>query len=48
VTIRIRREGGSTRLSVRSRSRIGMWDFGQNARNIQEFLRELDQELFVP
>ena len=48
VTIRIRREGGSTRLSVRSRSRVGMWDFGQNARNIQEFLRQLDQELFVP
>lgn len=47
VTIRIRREGGSTRLSVRSKSRFGQWDFGQNARNIQEFLRELDQELFV-
>jgi uncharacterized protein (DUF1499 family) len=48
VAIRIRREGGSTRLSVRSKSRFGPCDFGQNARNIQEFLHELDQELFVP
>jgi uncharacterized protein (DUF1499 family) len=48
VTIRIRRAGGMTKLSVRSRSRFGKWDFGQNARNIKEFLKELDQELFVP
>lgn len=48
LTIRIRREGGMTRVSVRSKSRVGPWDFGQNARNIQEFLRELDQEMFVP
>lgn len=48
VTIRIRRAGGMTSLSVRSKSRVGKWDFGQNARNIREFLRELDQELFVP
>ena len=46
VTIRVRREGGRTRVSVRSKSRIGRADFGQNARNIQLFLRELDQELF--
>jgi uncharacterized protein (DUF1499 family) len=46
VTIRVRREGGRTRVSVRSKSRVGKADFGQNARNIQLFLRELDQELF--
>jgi hypothetical protein len=46
VTIRVRREGGSTRVSVRSRSRSVPIDFGQNARNIQLFLHELDQELF--
>ena len=46
VTIRIRREGGRTRVSVRSRSRSGSADFGQNARNIQLFLAELDRELF--
>lgn len=46
VTIRVRREGGRTRVSVRSRSRIGRADFGQNARNIRLFLQELDRELF--
>ena len=46
VTVRVRREGGRTRVGVRSKSRVGPVDFGQNARNIQLFLRELDQELF--
>lgn len=46
VTIRIRREGGRTRVSVKSKSRSGSADFGQNARNIQLFLAELDRELF--
>lgn len=46
VTIRVRREGGRTRVSVRSKSRIGRSDFGQNARNVQLFLHELDRELF--
>jgi uncharacterized protein (DUF1499 family) len=46
VTIRVRREGGRTRVSVRSKSRSVPVDFGQNARNIQLFLRELDRELF--
>lgn len=46
VTIRVRREGGRTRVHVRSKSRIGKIDFGQNARNIRLFLQELDRELF--
>ena len=46
VTIRIRREGGRTRVSVHSKSRSGSADFGQNARNIRLFLSELDRELF--
>jgi uncharacterized protein (DUF1499 family) len=46
VTIRIRREAGRTRVSVRSKSRSGSADFGQNARNIRLFLAELDRELF--
>lgn len=45
VTIHVEREGDRTRVSVRSRSRIGKWDFGQNARNIRELLRELDREV---
>jgi uncharacterized protein (DUF1499 family) len=45
VTIRIRREGSWTYVNVRSKSRIGKGDFGQNARNIREFLEELDRVL---
>lgn len=45
VTIRIRSEGGRTRVYVRSRSRLGRSDFGQNARNIRELLTALDREV---
>ena len=34
-----------TRVRVRSASRVGKGDFGQNARNIREFLRALDDRL---
>jgi len=45
VTIRIRRSGGATRVNVVSRSRVGKWDFGQNARNVRELLAALDTQL---
>lgn len=45
VGVRIWREGEMTRLTVRSKSRIGRGDFGQNARNIRELLAALDHEL---
>lgn len=45
VSVKIERRAGKTRVSVRSRSRIGKLDFGQNARNIRELLAELDREL---
>ena len=45
VSVRIWREGERKRVSVRSRSRIGKADFGQNARNIRELLAALDREL---
>jgi len=45
VTVRVRAEGGRTKVSVRSKSRVGKWDFGQNARNVRELLAELDHEL---
>lgn len=45
VIVRIRRGGGRTRVSVRSHSRVGKWDFGQNARNVREFQAALDKEL---
>lgn len=34
-----------TRVHVKSASRVGKGDFGQNARNIEEFLAELDRRL---
>jgi uncharacterized protein (DUF1499 family) len=43
ITIRVHQEGPWTRVSVRSKSRIGKGDFGQNARNIRAFLAELDR-----
>jgi uncharacterized protein (DUF1499 family) len=46
VTIEIRREGQWTKMKVRSRSRKGKWDFGQNARNIRELLAEVDRHVF--
>jgi uncharacterized protein (DUF1499 family) len=45
VEVKIRRKGGKTVVSVRSQSRLGGWDFGQNARNIRELLQALDDEL---
>ena len=45
VTIRIKRQGGATRVSVRSKSRVGKGDLGQNARTIRQFLAELDAQL---
>lgn len=45
VNVRVWHEGGKTKVSVRSRSRVGAWDFGQNARNIRELLAALDGEL---
>ena len=48
VTIHIKREKGQTLVRVRSKSEFGRWDFGQNARNIRQFQRALDEERFLP
>jgi hypothetical protein len=45
VSVRVHREGGRTKVKVRSRSRTGKIDFGQNARNIRELLAALDEEM---
>ena len=45
VTIKIRQNGPRTTVSVRSRSQGDLWDFGQNARNIKEFLAALDAQV---
>jgi len=45
VTIRVRREGGKSVMSVRSKSQSWSFDFGQNARNIRELVADVDQRL---
>jgi uncharacterized protein (DUF1499 family) len=45
VSVRIWREGDRTRMTVRSKSRTDLPDFGQNARNIRELLAALEHEL---
>jgi uncharacterized protein (DUF1499 family) len=48
VTVRIRRRDGASELSVRSRSRLGRFDFGQNARNIRAFQAEVERRMLEP
>jgi hypothetical protein len=45
VFIWVRATKGKTVVSVKSESRYGPWDFGQNARNIRAFLAKLDAQL---
>jgi uncharacterized protein (DUF1499 family) len=45
VTIRVTPQGNGALVWVRSASRIGKWDFGQNARTIRAFFAALDQQL---
>jgi len=45
VTIRVAEQGGGTVVNVRSASRVGRGDFGQNARNIRAFFLELDRQM---
>jgi uncharacterized protein (DUF1499 family) len=47
VRIRIEPTGVQTMVSVRSASRVGRGDFGQNARNIRMFFEELDRQIAV-
>lgn len=45
VTIRVTADNVQTLVSVKSASRMGRGDFGQNARNIRTFFGELDGRL---
>ncbi len=45
IRIRVAGQDGATVVSVRSASRIGRGDFGQNARNIRTFFDELDRQM---
>lgn len=45
ILIRVRVRTDDAVVEVRSASRVGRGDFGQNARNIRSFLQELDQQV---
>jgi uncharacterized protein (DUF1499 family) len=45
VRVRVRSHGRGAAVDVRSASRVGRGDFGQNARRIRVFLEELDRQL---
>lgn len=45
VTVRVRRRDGAAEVAVRSRSRLGKADFGQNARNIRAFQAEMERQM---
>jgi uncharacterized protein (DUF1499 family) len=45
VRIRVVSRDGKTVVEVRSASRVGRGDFGQNARRIRGFLKELDRQV---
>jgi uncharacterized protein (DUF1499 family) len=45
VLIRVGRREEGVAVEVRSASRVGRGDFGQNARNIRGFFDALDQEM---
>jgi uncharacterized protein (DUF1499 family) len=45
VHVKITRHGSRALVSIRSTSRWGKWDLGQNARNIRELFRLLDEKL---
>jgi uncharacterized protein (DUF1499 family) len=47
VTVEVEREEGRTRANARSQSRVGVGDFGQNARTIRELFSRIDDELGV-
>lgn len=45
VLIRVTGQDGAAVVTVRSASRVGRGDFGQNARNIRAFFEELDRQV---
>ena len=45
ITIKIDEIKGKSRIHARSVSRVGKWDFGQNARNLRLFFRSMEKYL---
>jgi uncharacterized protein DUF1499 len=48
VSVKVQRAGGRSSVSIRSRSRLGPVDLGQNARNVRELQAELRRRLGQP
>ncbi|TAJ27666.1 MAG: DUF1499 domain-containing protein, partial [Nitrospirae bacterium] len=48
VLIRVEAQNGEVVVQVRSASRIGKGDFGQNARNIRALFGEIDRQMRIP
>lgn len=48
LTVTITYSGESARVNVRSASRVGKSDFGENRRHVAQFLDALDQKLSQP
>jgi uncharacterized protein (DUF1499 family) len=45
IVIRVRAEDSGSRIDIRSKSRVGLGDFGTNAARIEAFLERLDERL---
>jgi uncharacterized protein (DUF1499 family) len=45
IVIRVRAENSGSRIDIRSKSRVGIGDFGTNAARIEAFLERLDERL---
>jgi len=45
VVVRVVADGAGSKVDVRSKSRVGRSDLGQNAKRIRAFLRELQAKL---
>ncbi|MGN8115399.1 DUF1499 domain-containing protein [Labrys sp. 22185] len=48
IALRIRSEGGKTRIDMRSAARYGSYDFGANAKHVQSFMAELRDRALTP
>jgi uncharacterized protein (DUF1499 family) len=44
IVVRIRADGGGSRIDIRSKSRVGRSDLGVNARRIRDFIARLKAE----
>jgi hypothetical protein len=45
LSVNLLPEKGGTKVQVKSASRVGRYDFGQNARHVRQFFEELEREL---